>query len=276
MSKGLYSRNKRKLAGIEDINAIAGRTITLADDKGYVDFTGSYSNRILLDYFDERSAATAVTYTAPLDSYKCTVLDPSTVHTEQYHAMFRLDKNLPLRSVVDVTVLCSIDETTNSVTAWSTPKVAALNEINEPTATKETGFYYKCTVGGAVAGAEPTWPTTLGATVVDNAATWKAVYTQVQFSITMLAKTDLSIWEKVAFPTAVATADFDMYPPSVRVSTNGHKLREITFQLDISTFDIQPGDMVFMKMVRKIPTGTAATDAECPADIVIHQIILDF
>lgn len=35
------------------------------------------------------------------------------------------------------------------------------------------GFVYICTVGGIVGGSAPTWPTTLGTTVVDNAATWR-------------------------------------------------------------------------------------------------------
>lgn len=34
------------------------------------------------------------------------------------------------------------------------------------------GFYYKCSVAGTTAGTEPTWPTTIGATVVDGTVTW--------------------------------------------------------------------------------------------------------
>lgn len=34
------------------------------------------------------------------------------------------------------------------------------------------GFYYKCTVAGTTGASEPTWPTTVGTTVVDGTATW--------------------------------------------------------------------------------------------------------
>lgn len=34
------------------------------------------------------------------------------------------------------------------------------------------GYMYSCTVAGATAATQPTWPTTVGATVTDNAATW--------------------------------------------------------------------------------------------------------
>ncbi len=36
------------------------------------------------------------------------------------------------------------------------------------------GFMYRCSVAGTTAGAEPTWPTTSGGTVVDSGATWEA------------------------------------------------------------------------------------------------------
>lgn len=34
------------------------------------------------------------------------------------------------------------------------------------------GFYYKCTVAGTTGGSEPSWPTTIGTTVVDGGVTW--------------------------------------------------------------------------------------------------------
>jgi hypothetical protein len=39
--------------------------------------------------------------------------------------------------------------------------------------TSSNGFFYECITGGTTAGAEPTWPTTIGNTVVDNTAVWR-------------------------------------------------------------------------------------------------------
>jgi len=53
---------------------------------------------------------------------------------------------------------------------WSTPLTPAVGSYIRPTV--YNGFAYICTVSGAVAGAEPTWPTTIDSTVVDGGATW--------------------------------------------------------------------------------------------------------
>jgi hypothetical protein len=39
--------------------------------------------------------------------------------------------------------------------------------------TELNGFIYECTVGGTSDSGEPTWPTTLNATVVDDGVTWR-------------------------------------------------------------------------------------------------------
>jgi len=40
--------------------------------------------------------------------------------------------------------------------------------------TVANGFFYQVIAGGTTAGSEPTWPTTVGATVVDSGVTWRA------------------------------------------------------------------------------------------------------
>jgi len=61
-------------------------------------------------------------------------------------------------------------------TAWAASTAKALGEIVRPTAapTDASRFYYECTVAGTTGTTEPTWPTTDGATVVDNTVTWTA------------------------------------------------------------------------------------------------------
>lgn len=41
--------------------------------------------------------------------------------------------------------------------------------------TVANGCYYRCTTAGTTHVAEPTWPTTAGATVADNTAVWTCV-----------------------------------------------------------------------------------------------------
>ncbi len=56
--------------------------------------------------------------------------------------------------------------------AWAAATTYAANAFRRPTV--ENGFRYEVTAGGggASGGTEPTWPTAVGATVVDNALTW--------------------------------------------------------------------------------------------------------
>jgi hypothetical protein len=56
------------------------------------------------------------------------------------------------------------DETGGSPTVYN---------IVQPTT--ENGFYYHCTTGGQAGASEPSWPTTIGGTVVDGGITWGAI-----------------------------------------------------------------------------------------------------
>lgn len=62
---------------------------------------------------------------------------------------------------------------TGSPTTWVASTAYALNDLVVPTTAN--GYYYKVTnAGGGTSGAsEPTWPTVIGDTVVDNTITWR-------------------------------------------------------------------------------------------------------
>jgi len=63
----------------------------------------------------------------------------------------------------------------NTQYALSTPRDWKAKTIVKPTV--QNGFWYEATVAGTShATTEPTWPTTAGDTVVDNAVTWTAIY----------------------------------------------------------------------------------------------------
>lgn len=53
---------------------------------------------------------------------------------------------------------------------WAATTVYALKARVQPTV--KNGFWYRVTANGTTAGTEPTWPTTIGGTVVDSGVTW--------------------------------------------------------------------------------------------------------
>lgn len=69
--------------------------------------------------------------------------------------------------------------------AWAEATAYALNTFRRPTTAN--GFRYKVTAvagSGTSAGSEPTWPTTIGATVVDNAGANQLTWTCAGFDVT--------------------------------------------------------------------------------------------
>ena len=62
------------------------------------------------------------------------------------------------------------EHTLLGTTAWAASTAYALGAIVIPTA--NNGLWYECTTAGTSGTAEPAWPTTEGATVGDNTATW--------------------------------------------------------------------------------------------------------
>ena len=75
---------------------------------------------------------------------------------------------------------------------WQADTVIALNEYRKPTT--PNGYYYKATIVAGdfqtAAVTEPTWPTTIGTTVVDDQVTWTTIG-----KITKVADTDYSVDE---------------------------------------------------------------------------------
>lgn len=54
---------------------------------------------------------------------------------------------------------------------WAATTAKTINSLVVPTSAN--GYYYKCTIAGTTAGSAPTWPTTIGNTVVDGTVTWR-------------------------------------------------------------------------------------------------------
>src|SRR5688572_29551914 len=59
-------------------------------------------------------------------------------------------------------------------TTWASATAYAVGDAVKPTT--RNSYWYRCTVAGTSAGTEPSWPTTLGNTVVDGGTlTWKCI-----------------------------------------------------------------------------------------------------
>ncbi len=58
----------------------------------------------------------------------------------------------------------------HTVSVWAATTAKLVNDVVRPTA--HNGYRYRCTVAGTTGGSQPTWPTTIGNTVVDGTVTW--------------------------------------------------------------------------------------------------------
>ncbi len=63
---------------------------------------------------------------------------------------------------------------TEDASTWAGSTAYALNDMVLPTT--PNNYYYVCTTAGTSAGGEPTWPTTIDATVADNDVVWTVAY----------------------------------------------------------------------------------------------------
>jgi hypothetical protein len=86
-----------------------------------------------------------------------------------------LNNGVGLRITADLRAKTS-PNATPTWASWAATTVYAQYAIKKPTATTLTvgypGFYYVATTAGTSGASEPTWPTTVGATVVDGSVTW--------------------------------------------------------------------------------------------------------
>lgn len=81
----------------------------------------------------------------------------------------------------------------SSVAAWAASTAYSLGAVRTPTA--PNGYVYTVTTAGTSAASQPTWPTTIGATVTDGGVTW-----------TCSAEQDLTTEYKLASSEAGLTA----------------------------------------------------------------------
>jgi hypothetical protein len=68
------------------------------------------------------------------------------------------------------TVGATVTEDDTTATAWAATTALSLGAIRRPTVANT--YLYEVTTAGTTAGAQPTWPTTVGATVTDGSVTW--------------------------------------------------------------------------------------------------------
>lgn len=112
----------------------------------------------------------------------------------------------------------------NGSVAWAALTAKALNAVVKPLAADPPpGYRFKVTTAGTTGAAEPTWPTTLGDTVVDGTVTW-----------TNIGAADQYIDDAVILPFAVPTSwpvamfpehDLAAWPSLPRVRADGDLIR---------------------------------------------------
>jgi hypothetical protein len=108
---------------------------------------------------------------------------------------------------LDNIVACKASSSADSIThnsligkahnlSWVASTTYAANTIRKPTQPNRNGYAYKVTAGGggASGGTEPTWPQTLGNTVVDGALTWTCTaLEETWYAIQSISGTTLKI-----------------------------------------------------------------------------------
>ena len=60
----------------------------------------------------------------------------------------------------------------HTMATWGPEQAITQDWYNRPTPTNATGFFYKATTPGTTGTSEPTWPTSIGATIGDGSVTW--------------------------------------------------------------------------------------------------------
>jgi len=124
-----------------------------------------------------------------------TLRDPSAISTGVFDGGF-LDLYDGAQPTSDGTAKSADVNVANPIAAWVASTAYAVDDTVRPTTAN--GFYYRCSVAGTTAGAEPTFPTTLGATVVDGGVTW----VEIGAEPTLLAS--LSLAASASFDAASA------------------------------------------------------------------------
>lgn len=135
------------------------------------------------------------------------------------------------RSVTDILLNALSALYTNSDaklrnTAWQASHLYALDDIREPVT--ENGYRYRVSVKGTSAGSEPTWPTTIGATVTDGGVTWECIgKTPIAFfdQELLTVQSELARWidaPKATIWVNITTSDLPIYQRLIPTTRNGH------------------------------------------------------
>lgn len=132
-----------------------------------------------------------------------------------------------------IQALVDLSTGTLEYTAWAAATAYDEDDIREPTV--RNGYLYRATDSGTSDAGEPTWPTTIGDTVVDNGVTWECwsriptyewddLYTAVTGELAPLINAPASFWHepqtRTAWVTATAYAIGDVIIPT---TANGHR-----------------------------------------------------
>ena len=60
-------------------------------------------------------------------------------------------------------------------TAWAASTAFAVGDVRRATTSQNSGLVFECTTAGTSGSSEPTWPTDIGSTLIDNTVVWTAI-----------------------------------------------------------------------------------------------------
>lgn len=125
----------------------------------------------------------------------------------------------------------------HTVAAWAASIAKIVGDIVRPTA--QNGYRYRCTVPGTTGGSQPTWPTTIGATVVDGGVTWECYTelnntTDVKLAATQGGLAGATWGANLDLGTVVLSGAANAKPVWIKVRDSTHYIQATDLQLKIS------------------------------------------
>jgi hypothetical protein len=141
---------------------------------------------------------------------------------------------------------------------WYAARAYLQGEFVIPTLNNQNGFQYECTVAGTShASTEPTWPVTVGGTVVDGTATWTCrqanqdneLKNYVASSVTT-DETSIENWDEVSVKsvkdpwTQAAQLSQIQDRGNMVVARYGSPAEKLSVSVDMRFFELETGDIV--------------------------------
>jgi hypothetical protein len=152
---------------------------------------------------------------------------------------------------------------------WAATTAYVVGDIRKPTV--YNGRRYEATVAGTSGGSEPTWPTTIGATVVDGGVTWecKHLFTKTGTIDQLVAEAilRLSFTNEVAdTPVTLTNGDAESADTSNWTTTGSGTFANVTSSVGVTPH----GGSRMFRLIRSSGTYGIRRDVSVPGGLAAH------